>query len=840
MTNEIDVVKPKIAVKDFDADTYTYADDLDVLKISNRIGPTPTKVDIKWNKKEATFSETPTTADVHGPITILNTPPTITDQPYQHRSRITIYNDDIDKIWFNGFLTKKTDQHAVQRVLWEAVDDRILLRDIYINGCFIADFDATGTRTLKFSSAMDCVFNPKGSWNCVGFPLTIGGQEIIVPVFSNVAVFNKAYESPNLNYNGSAPVDGTVEPWTPRRILQYITFVMHYKEILSNSGINPLLGESPVSTSLSTDYLYIDYGKLIAPSDYENPGDQLIGTDNAITTFDPLDRKSTELTIHGDSIWGALVKTLKTTDTHELCHLYKTPFFIGENGEPDEVKTELIFKPKGYQNKESSKWKTLKIQYEGIADTTYGTVIDFALSESTEELNNRVFVEGETEKVEVSLEYDQTDSSTIVPAWTQSQQDAFLRCIKGNFDLSSTAGMASYNGVENSKWALVPKISGKKEYTLESDFQVADGTNGAPLVRCMTDEAVSMAQKFFPMVFSAFKVVTKGDLLTALEGKPDPNTGVWTKYTDAILHSRPILPEQLQFLTNTTENNFDRLRVNLPVRMRINSFWSTPGNETVNTNDEYYDVSRSIAIRISTDLQGNNLIWLDGVGITADKTYECIYNNSITNYKEFENIKVNKFKLNCAVPKDTRVYGTSYIDINRIITDIDSSADLVISPDYEDFFEGTGPYKYIDRPNSFRSYQQYKSFPASNVKYFGGTDGTEERTTENGGLTGFVPPGDEAEHAEYAAERHLLFSRRIKRNSTWIMTGINTDFEAGDWLGKVLIYKYNSEKTALEATQYIIDSQIGAVEYDFLEQKTKLGSVVGGFINNLGNYGGTF
>lgn len=731
--NEITCVNPTVRIAGEDKT------DMECIRITKRVGINPSTCELRYSAGQ----------DTTGPATLVN------GGDYKHHQRVIVYESDFDRIWFHGWLSKRLDQHRSNCVIWKATDDTMLLRNVFVKGCFVNDNLVAGGRELKFAPAMNAIFNPKGAWNCTG--VSIGGN--VYPVFSPTAIYGKAYESPDQDYSGDPPTDGSHTPWTPRRVLKYLQLIMHSYEV--NGGF--VNGEdSDTACSVNSDYLSLTYGHV----------NTIDGIDPGISEVDPLDRSMQQLSLQGDTLIGAFTKVLNVAGTHQLATIYDTTSVTAG-------KTKLWFKPFGYVSVDA--WTNIGVQFTGAVDKSLGTIYDFSLLEDSTNVVRATYCEGEPEYVETGLEYDPDDeeSSTILPAWSDAEEDAFLSCVLGSVGRSS--------GDTSKKYAMIPKVQGKSAYS-GGDFQVCDGTNGTTIVQAMTSEALSLAQQSFPMVFRAFVVNNIAALKDALG-----------QYS--LENPRPILPQQLQFYTYQASKIGDiRLRMSLPVRLRIR-----PSDD-----DEYYDVPRDTAIRVTTDDQGVNLIWLDGAGIAADGSIECIYKPSIVeSYKHITSdmVKLRAFKLNCAMRTDDRVKGYAT-----------SSALANVSDDMHSAFSGNIPFRYLDRPGAFRHWKQVDSYPAKNIKYFGGTDGTTEVSMP---LNRDVPPGDESDNAEYAAMRELQRIRRPSRDSSWMQAGIQRDLDSGDWLGYVYCWKNGT------AINYLVDGAVNTVVWDFLNQTTKIGDVFG-------------
>jgi hypothetical protein len=668
--------------------------------------------------------------------------------------RVIVVDESASQIYYHGWIKRRQDQGAPAISLWGCEDDRSILKNIFMRGCIIKDVDGE----LRFSSTIPTIFNYNGAWNCIGH--VIGDKTY--PVFSHTANFGAAYESPNEAFPDSLYTD-SVSPWTPRRALEYIRLVLHYKEILGLDRLDGMTGE--VENSLVSDILGIP----------ATAASGMVGIDSSFSAIDPLDKKLPQVQVQGDSILGALGKILAIAGTHDLDISYDTTSLTAG-------KSIIRYRPIGLSAVGTG--TDLKMQTRGKVDVQYGDVYDFSLSEDYSNTTYSVIVEGQPVKVETELAYnrDSTSTATIEPAWLATEEAGFLKCIYGSTTLSGTAGT----------YALAPAIHGDPT----GSFERCNGTGTLPLIYAGSPQAVAVARQNFPTVFRAWRVVARGQLAEAL-AEPTGANGF-------IKAARPILPEQLQFFTWLSSTlGDDRLRANLPIRIQV-----------AYDTGKYVDIPRDISIRVSADKQGSNLIWLDGMAEGADALIYCIYDGSVYSLEDIKasKVKTRSMKINCAVPTDYRVRGVdTYSDPNR-----DTA--------FQSAFYGVQQVVYLDEPESYQEHLQYKSKPAIVNKFFGGPAGATG-VGDATGITRALPPGSEQVHATYAAQRELSRRKHPVRKSSWMRAGIHNDVKAGDWLDRIYITAITS--TATTVSEYDIDSSVRKVTFDFLEQKTIVGDVYG-------------
>ncbi|MCK5612706.1 hypothetical protein KAR91_63120, partial [Candidatus Pacearchaeota archaeon] len=740
--------------------------------------------DLYCHRVEKKTGVTPSTAllqyvpgrDVQGPGTLIN------GGDLKKKERIIIWNQALSRVYFQGWISGRSDQHTQQTNLWDCVDDTLPMHDVYVRGQYIADTlidTSPAERELRFSAAKECIFNEGGYWSCTGITIDNGVDTPEVwPVFLPTPILGKAYETPDQDYSGDPPTDGSASPWTPRRILKYLTLVMHYKDITGQDRLVGMIGDA--NNAISRANVLLDQATIAG----------LDGKDPAISAVDPLDRMCQQLVCQADTVLAAIDKATKVAGTHTIATSYAT---AGLALDPPEFLTNIIFKPIGYSGiADPASRKNLNLQFDGPVNTDEGYMFDFSLNEDATNTSQIVFCEGQVVRVETELEWDGSyTTSTIVPAWSAAEELSFLRCIFGN------ANLGLLNQFEGD-FAIRPIETGVPSANA-NDYESCNGNNGTTLAYPGSPEAVTVARQSYPTVFAAFTIKPQGNLADALDYPTDSN--------GHLDHSRSIYPKQLQFFTwQANQLNDSQLKSDLPVRLSI-----------LGSNGIYIDVPKDTAIRntargdsMTPGGDGDNLIWLDGCGEGVDGTLSCIYNASLYNISDIKYIRttLKKFKLNCAVPTDYRVQGLAT-----------ASTPDWLSDDYETFFNGSvpAPIRYIYKPTSFREYLQYNSTPAVNTKYFGGVDGTDEIAAP---LTRTLPPGSEDTNAEYAAQRELSRIRNQIKNSSWIQKGIHMEFDSGDWLGQIYVYQ---DHTTPE--NYDVNGAIGTVKWDFLAQTTIVGNV---------------
>lgn len=677
---------------------------------------------------------------------------------YGFGQRVVIYQGT-SSIYFHGWLMRRQDQGAADSVLWTAYDDKLLLRYIAVRGCLIRDVDGT----LKFSSRHPTQFNPGGFWNCTGYTY----NDTLYPVFTADAHRTLSYESPTESFDGETlPTDGTNTAWTPRRALQYLQLIA----TISADGTTWPDGMSATTCSaLNQSYLVFDRDQI----------DALEGFDPAVEANDPLDRKLPDTSVQGMTMLGALYKILDYAGTHTFRILYdSTTITAGLS--------KIWFTPVGYTAVGSG--NSVAMQRGGRASDALGTIFDFNLDEDATEANELVFVEGDVARVETEVQWTGSiETSKIIPAWNSDEELGFLRVINGG-DTKEAAEAAVY--------ATIPETFGEAQV---SSWIVCNGQDGKPFANARSPEAIALAREMFPTVYRAWRL--NGPNISDIVESPISGS-------IALNSSRPILPEQLQFFlrdlsAGTTVDNWMITRLPIRVQMYVDS-----------EGGVWRDVPKDVSIRVTDD----GTIWIDGIAESMNTDRFCIYDGDLQDYVPFgeyvggsnDYFKPKKLKLNVAFPTDTRVSGSA----TKTISGISSTLRYAI--------RGAGLMRYIDSGDSYKLHYQYNSSPSANEKLYGGSGGSVEGGTVDAPLTREVPPGSEAIHAEYEAQRQIAKTQHFRRVSNWRQWGIRTGIRGGDWLEKVYL-----QDPELMTIEYKVNAHIPTVHWDFEKQITTLGGLIG-------------
>jgi len=724
VSNILDAVQPAVRIGGTDRT------DMTCLQIEETSGIDPSKCLLRYVPGRS----------VSGPVALSNhgTP------NYKPGQRVVVYDSSSSTIYFHGWLCTRQDDIHADVIHWTALGDQWMLQYIPIRGCLVRGQDGSVALSTRHINRV----NPSGLWNCTG--ATIGG--VVYPVFAPTAYRYLAYTSPTETFDGTTLADdGSYTAWTPRRYLQYLQLLA---TIYDQNG-----SAWPDGMGLTRDSSLDTAGALTWT---KSSVDGMIGYDPAVGGNDPLDRKLPDMTFNGDTLLGGIRKTLDASGTHEMTILYDSTSLTAG-------KSKVNFQPWGYTAVGSG--IALTLQREGRASgAEQGEIFEGGLDQSAEESAETVLVEGDVIRVETSVEWTGTVStSSLVPAWTDEEETAFLRCIHGGADTEA----------DTTTHALIPTTQGST-----TDFTTCDGSGSAPLVFVRSPEAVALARESFPAVYRAWKLRHDG-ITDALTAPGDSSVSVDCP--------RPILGEQLQFYVRdlsggTGSDNWllDRMAIRIEVK---------------NDDGKYVEVPRDINVRVTPD----GVLWLDGICEAMDGDRFCIYEGSLYDWKDYitDEMAVRDLRLNLAIPTDTRVGGAS----SASIAGFDSAM--------ETNFWGLGLMKYVDRPGAYRHDYQYNSTPAASPEFYAGATGTAAPLTRS------LPPGSEAPHAAYEAERLNARSKNLRRMTRWGLWGIRNSARAGDWLEKVYL-RYTAGDD-----EFAVGAGIPTVHWDFEKQTTTLGGLLG-------------
>jgi len=659
---------------------------------------------------------------------------------------------------FLGALLSRLDQGAPNTTLWDAYDDRTLLQGIPVRGCLV--YDPTNT-----SSAYTCKFipryiprvNPEGQWNCIG--ATVGG--ILLPVFSEVAVLGKTYESPD--EASPALALNAIVPWTARLWLTYLWAVAN----MNTNGLNAQLGYTTGRVQgIRGDHWRCLYGQSRLVWDLASITG-MVGVDPATKEIDPLDRKLPDMSFRGMAMLSAIDKTLEAVGTHGMRLAYQ------------EAKSYVEFYPRGYSGLQAGRGIDIPLQRSGDADDIH-TAFDFSLNEDANETHEAVLVEGDVVRVETRVKFIGTSTitaSSLVPAWTTAEELAFKQMIIGN------------NTATEGTWAKFPATQGDTTY---ANMLSADGASGRPYAKPRTYAAIALARMHFPRVFMAYRLQfhksgsDQNEIMNnALTGRGAVVDGTYQgDFSDQNAYprlkcTRPILPEQLQYLLRDMSTGSaieNMLRTQYPIRIQVGP-----------SDGVMVEASHAAGIAVTDD----GLIWLQGLGETINAEQDCLYSGDYTSAPLAMARK--RVWMNVAFPMDHRVFG--YKDIGGVEASI-------FDEDYAATAYGL-PLLYVDSGEAYREHHQVASHPTSSST-FEGDDGTAP-------VGRILMPGSERVNAAHAADRKLAYSRHPRRSSTWRMIGIRPEYKAGTWVHDVVLKGEGS---------YRIEAPIGRVTFDFVKQET--------------------
>ena len=198
-----------------------------------------------------------------------------------------------------------------------------------------------------------------------------------------------------------------------------------------------------------------------------------------------------------------------------------------------------------------------------------------------------------------------------------------------------------------------------------------------------------------------------------------------------------------------------------------------------------------------------------------DNTPQCIYSGHLYSTGSRAQLTtldctLKNLRMNIAIPMDHRVNGYSQTSASY---DDDGRSDwLYLNANYS---RATGGefMQYIDSGSTFKEEHQVASYPSD--------DGSVKNR--------LLPPGSEAENAEYAAQRRLYQTQRIQRLSSWKMFGVRPEWKIGMWIDQVeQIGVFAGGQTYQVGAPYRINGPIRSIVFDFdNEQATTIGGIIG-------------
>lgn len=733
--------------------------DLHCLSIERSVGMNPSRAMIQQTLGQ----------DVMGPVA-LRLP---ADVNFQYGQRVTIIGQTGSTLdstpMFNGWLLKRSDQCRSDKIIWQAIDDRVLMQWVALRGCLVYD---PADSALCYAPRMPLHFNPGGFWNCTGYDI----DGTVYPVFTINSRKVQAYEAPNTAVGLTTLTEGAYSPWTPRRALYYLQLWSRVNQLNDVVGLD------------KTKQASLDPAGALRFRRDEIAG--MVGYDpiGADAATDPLDRKLNDLRLQGGTLLAGINRVLDVAGTHSM---HTQPLVS-----PDQSISRVEYQMTGYAV--SGGGERVVIQRSGqVGDTRllgdFPNCFDFHFDEDASQLAQSVLVEGDVIRAEASLiftppsagtaYYDDT-TSDIIPAWTKAQESAFLECIHGGPYSSPATAYAK-----------------RATYSGNTTLEVCDGTSGKPLIWARSREALEAARESFPTVFRAWKLNGQTTKVQTILGLPLGTGG-------GLKDGRPLLPEQLQFLTNQYKTGIDSwLLVNLPIRVRL----LDP------STSDYYEVPRDLSLRVT----GDGTIWLDGLAEGASGTMYACFLNDLMNETAYraQTIVLRGMKINAAFPTDQRVMGFKAVTADTGLPPYPYLASALPAA----FVTGGALLnRYQDVGAVYKRHLQYQSEPANSAQYYGGTDGTTPTASP---LTRDIPPGSEAIHAEYDAQRTLARFCNPHRQATFSMIGIQPTWRPGARISYVDLK--DPAGTVGGNKTYYFNGCIGTVLHDFLAQSTTLGGLIG-------------
>ncbi|MCW8128898.1 MAG: hypothetical protein KIS92_00810 [Planctomycetota bacterium] len=627
--------------------------------------------------------------DERGPIT-LKPDSYASSKNLKYFSRVQITMNGETK--FIGNLQKRREMGTANAIHLTYKSDLRLLMGIPMRGALVWDPYA---QAVRFAPRYLDRVNPRGYRNCCKVSVTgIDGSFYAYTKLAEVGTNGEWLDADQQN-----PEIGVATDWTPERYISYLRLRALFNP---GDGVNP-------------EWVKMDTNKLSWPA----------------PSFAPASRmrmKMPDTPFYGERLFGALIKTLdigcdyglhatyaggKTVISFHMRAPAESGTYVGDTG--------LVHLP---------------LQRSGaVADVK--TVYDFEAEGDASEFATGVVVEGGCIEIELELVWNgNPDSSTLIPAWTDVEEQAFVFIIAGD-----------------GTWMQGPErpedvLAGVSEPTKWLTF---DGTGGRPAIRAKTPEALQFARQCLPRPFRAFMIQPTADNTAGGASLKLLMEGVKTRFPNdrypLLGVSRSIEEEQVQPFFE--EDGEKRGRMNWPVRLRL--------SEDEN-GGEYHDAPYNNGLRIQAD----GLLYLDGLTDEQGDPTNLIYTGSF--FVDPDDVALKRLKLNAVVLHDHRIlahrdiFWDDAFDANNVAGEVDSSL--------SDRKNRVGLQFNILSPDGFREQHQVKSVPMGN----------EAKTR--------VLLSDQAGIGGHCARR-LADKAAIIKRSKWYLPGIRPEFRAGMMLGSI-------------------------------------------------------
>jgi len=341
----------------------------EVLRVEDAAGLAPSKAFVSIRNLSA--------ADEAAPNVTLNTDGALAPGALKLGTRGVILCSG--ETLFAGSLVRRRELGRDERLLLEFWDDRWLLSKIPVRGALVWDpIDAA----IKFAPRYFCRPNAGGYRNCTLVPDGGSGAGRI-PVFTAYAELGTQGAESDLS-SEDAPAPGVATYWTPKRMLQYLRYVA-------------TIYDPPAF--YAADFACLDSSRVLWPAAEFNPG--------------VLDRKLPEIDFQGQTLLGALQKTLDVSGDYGL---RLEPLASGQNV--------LSYYARTSETSGDARGVALTLQRSGAA-TDCRTAFDFSAESDASATVAGVLVEGGVARIESEFEYANSGGDTLVPAWSADEESAF-------------------------------------------------------------------------------------------------------------------------------------------------------------------------------------------------------------------------------------------------------------------------------------------------------------------------------------------------------------------------------------------------------------------------------
>jgi hypothetical protein len=795
-TADFDAVRPTVWLENLTTNALQRVAWLQCLNIVDNVGENPSRALLKYSP--ASYDGEDVIPEDHdydaarpgpGPTALALLANEADDELLIAGQRVVITEEyDGTSPLFVGMLMNRMDTSDPDSLVWECVDDSWIIGGaggITIRGALIASDNPSGdpNQEIQFCSSYMPVFNPGGNYNCIGANIAnsalgiAGNGVMLVPVFSPHVQERKTWDE-----TPPALAPGVLTAWTPRLALEYLYMYLSIRDDATLWGISGSTTWRTTNPSAGNPRVVLDITDI---------QDNLHALDPNNAAIDFADKRISELTVQGKKGILAISDVLRSLGTHFFT--LSRSFDLLTPG-PDYGQSVGSIRQKAYKDAYTNSTDIVIPQSGNVADYydgANGTQIcsNFMLSDKSEDAAEATLIEGDSVELEAKYTFNAANgtwsTSQILPAWSTTQQTAFLTIVNGG--PSTTAA--------NQPYAVYPPNPDQVTYVDPSAgnsaaWIYANPSNGIEGAKRRTKEAAALARKIYPNVFRAFRIYPTA---TQLEGYNSAFSG---QDYPRLLIARAANQKQGQVIirpagTDGAGDYESEIISELPIRLKVYA-----------TDDDGVNKWFDAAAEFDYGVDNSGILTIKGLAEEADGAKYCLYHGSI--YRTPFTTGLRTFTINAVVKLDHRVSG--YFD--------NTANSPIFSQSLRDSMGGV-PMQYIDAGQSYREVHQVASEP-SPFEFFQDTTGD----TIGSPITRILPPNNGRDLALQAAKRRAYWISRAKKDGKWVLPGIRTQYTAGLWIDNILIGGNPAQTT------YTVAAPIQTVTWDFETNQTEIGGLI--------------